>query len=80
MNKKDENVEIIKLVDNMSDEDIAKNMQKMRTSEKDMILNLNYFEKSQAQRVLDELKKLAKPFMLFGRNKEVERFYDFLKA
>ena len=45
MNKKDENVEIIKLVDNMSDEDIAKNMQKMRTSEKDMILNLNYFEK-----------------------------------
>lgn len=55
MNKKDENVEIIKLVDNMSDEDIAKNMQKMRTSEKNMILNLNYFEKSQAQRVLDEL-------------------------
>ena len=55
MNKKDENVEIIKLVNNMSDEDIAKNMQKMRTSEKDMILNLNYFEKSQAQRVLDEL-------------------------
>ena len=55
MSKKDENVEIIKLVDNMSDEDIAKNMQKMRTSEKDMSLNLNYFEKSQAQRVLDEL-------------------------
>ena len=55
MNKKDENVEIIKLVDNMSDEDIAKNMQKMVSSEKDMILNLNYFEKSQAQRVLDEL-------------------------
>ena len=55
MNKKDENVEIIKLVDNMSDEDIAKNMQKMVSSEKEMILNLNYFEKSQAQRVLDEL-------------------------
>lgn len=55
MNKKDENVEIIKLVDNMSAEEIAKNMQKMMTSEKDMILNLNYFEKSQAQRVLDEL-------------------------
>ncbi len=55
MNKKDENVEIIKLVDNMSDEDIAKNMQKMVSSEKDMILNLNYYEKSQAQRVLDEL-------------------------
>lgn len=55
MDKKDENVEIIKLVDNMSDEDIAKNMQKMVSSEKDMILNLNYFEKSQAQRVLDEL-------------------------
>lgn len=55
MNKKDENVEIIKLVDDMSDEEITKNMQKMRTSEKDMILNLNYFEKLQAQRVLDEL-------------------------
>lgn len=55
MDKKDENVEIIKLVDNMSDEDIAKNMQKMVSSEKDMILNLNYFEKSQTQRVLDEL-------------------------
>ena len=55
MNKKDENVKIIKLMKNMSDEDIAKKIQKMRTSEKDMILNLNYFEKSQAQRVLDEL-------------------------
>lgn len=55
MNKKDENVEIIKLVDNMSDEEIAKNIQKMMMSEKDMILNLNNFEKSQAQRVLDEL-------------------------
>ena len=55
MDKKGESVEIIKLVDNMSDEDIAKNMQKMVSSEKDMILNLNYFEKSQAQRVLDEL-------------------------
>ena len=55
MDKKGENVEIIKLVNNMSDEEIAKNMQKMRTSEKDMILNLNYFEKSQAQCVLDEL-------------------------
>lgn len=55
MNKKDENVEIIELVDNMSDEDIAKNMQKMVSSEKEMILNLNYFEKSKAQRVLDEL-------------------------
>ncbi len=55
MNKKDENVEIIKLVNDMSDEEIEINIQKMISGEKDMILNLNYFEKSQTQRVIDEL-------------------------
>jgi len=55
MNKKDENVEIIKLVNDMSDEEIEINIQKMISKENDMILNLNYLEKSQTQRVIDEL-------------------------
>lgn len=55
MNKKDENVEIIKLVNDMSNEEIEINIQKMISKENGMILNLNFFEKSQAQRVIDEL-------------------------
>jgi len=55
MNKKDENVEIIKLVNDMSDEEIEINIQKMISKENDIILNLNYLEKSQTQRVIDEL-------------------------
>ena len=55
MNKKDENVEIIKLVNDMSDEEIEINIQKMISKENGMILNLNYFEKSQTQRVIDAL-------------------------